>query len=232
MLFRRRQKANLWERVRVCLWPRRSFSRSLRYMSKRIVRISGSPHTIALGLAIGVCASFTPFFGFHIILAILVAWGFSANIAAAAIGTAFSNPLTMPFIFGMTYALGRLLWNAGDVSEPVSFIEFFHMLEMYNFADIRQTFFQVLFGSLVLGSVFGLMTYFIALSATCRFRRTRSLKLKMARHHQTLKQFSKTSSHFSDKNCGEGKEIGQAIDPSDIKASQEKSEQNRSGGAS
>jgi len=181
MLFRRRQPANLWEKIRVWLWPRRSFSRSLRYMSKRIVRISGSPHAIALGLAIGVVASFTPFFGFHIIIAILVAWGCAANIAAAAIGTAFSNPLTMPFIFGMTYALGRVIWNVGDDSEPVSFIEFFKMLEEYNFTEIRQAFFQALLGALVLGSIFGLMTYFIALNATYRFRRARSLKLKIAR---------------------------------------------------
>jgi len=181
MLFRRRSKASLWEKLRVGLWPRRSFVRSFRYMGKRIVRISGSPHAIALGLGIGVYASFTPFFGFHIIIAILIAWGLSANIAAAAIGTAFSNPLTMPFIFAMTYALGRALWNGGDESDPISFGEFFKMLEEYNFTEIKLVFFQTLVGSVVLGAIIALITYFVAFHATWRFRRARALRLKMAR---------------------------------------------------
>jgi len=183
MLFRRRQRVGLWERLRVWLWPRRSFARSFRYMGKRIVRISGSPHAVALGLSIGVYASFTPLFGFHIIIAILVAWGLSANIAAAAIGTAFANPLTMPFIFAITYALGRMLWNASDDGEPVSFIEFFHRLEEYDFADIGEAFFQALMGSIVLGAVVALVTYFIAFHATWHFRRARALKMKKNVRH-------------------------------------------------
>jgi len=197
MLFRRRQRASLWERLRVGLWPRRSFVRSFRYMGKRIVRISGSPHAIALGLAIGVYASFTPFFGFHIIIAILIAWGVSANIAAAAIGTAFSNPLTMPFIFAMTYALGRVVlrvfWNVGDEGDPVSFGEFFTMLEEYDFSSIRLVFFQTLVGSLILGAAVALMAYFIVFYATWRFRRARAVQLKMVRrqgihHHSDAEQ--------------------------------------------
>jgi len=183
MLFRRRHQASLWERLRVGLWPRRSFSRSFRYMGKRLVRISGSPHAIALGLSIGVYAAFTPLFGLHIIIAVLVAWGLSANIAAAAIGTAFANPLTMPFIFGTTYALGRTVWNVGDDGDPVSFAEFFKMLEDYDFIGIGEAFFQALIGAAILGSVCGLMTYFIAFNATWRFRRARALKLKMARRY-------------------------------------------------
>ncbi|HMM65076.1 MAG TPA: DUF2062 domain-containing protein, partial [Mesorhizobium sp.] len=38
MLFKRRETESLWERLRVWLWPRRSFSRSLQYFSKRILR--------------------------------------------------------------------------------------------------------------------------------------------------------------------------------------------------
>jgi len=183
MLFRRRKPVNLWERVRIGLWPRRSFSRSFRYMGKRIVRISATPHAIALGLAIGVCAAFTPFFGFHIILAVLVAWFLSANIAAAAIGTALSNPLTVPFIFGMTYALGRMLFNIiGEVSDPISAGEFFQMLEERDFADLWEIFIQLLLGSAVLGAVAGLLTYLVALNATWRFRRARAAKLRAHRH--------------------------------------------------
>jgi len=191
MLFRRRKPVSLWERVRIGLWPRRSFSRSFRYMGKRIVRISATPHAIALGLSIGVCAAFTPFFGFHIILAVLVAWFLSANIAAAAIGTALSNPLTVPFIFGMTYALGRMIFNMGDIQEPISMREFFQMLEERDFADLWEIFVQLLIGSAVLGALAGLLTYVVALNATWRFRRARATKLltlRRLRAQDTTKQ--------------------------------------------
>ena len=51
MLFRRRQTESLLERVRVHLWPRRSWSRSGRYVVYRLRRLSATPHAIALGFA-------------------------------------------------------------------------------------------------------------------------------------------------------------------------------------
>lgn len=176
MLFRRRKPANMWERVRIWLWPRRSFSRSFRYMGKRVLRISGSPHAIALGLAIGIFASFTPFFGFHAVLAILVAWLLSANIAAAAIGTAFANPLTIPFIFGSTYTIGRLILNFGGDGDAISVRDFFAMLDERNFSELWEVLFQLLAGALVLGGVAAVFTYLIAFSTTRRFRLRRAAK--------------------------------------------------------
>ena len=40
MLFRRREAESWWEKVRVHLWPRRSFSRSGRYVVYRLRRLS------------------------------------------------------------------------------------------------------------------------------------------------------------------------------------------------
>ena len=47
MLFRRRKPDGFLERVRTYLWPRRSFSRSLQYFSKRILRLKATPHAVA-----------------------------------------------------------------------------------------------------------------------------------------------------------------------------------------
>src|SRR5690606_26323749 len=92
MLFRSRHKPSFSEKTRLLLWPRRSFSRSFRYYGKRIMRITASPHAIAAGLAIGVFAAFTPFFGFHFIIAVILAYLLAGNIGAAALGTAVANP--------------------------------------------------------------------------------------------------------------------------------------------
>jgi len=119
MLFRRRNPAGLGERFRVWIWPRRSWLRSSLYVSKRIFRLTGSPHTIAAGVAAGVFASFTPFMGFHFLLAFALAYLLAGNLIAAALGTFVGNPLTFPIIWASTFALGRkILGEAPGETAP------------------------------------------------------------------------------------------------------------------
>jgi hypothetical protein len=116
MLFRRRQPAALSNRLRVALWPRHSWSRSARYFAKRVLRLSGSPHAVAAGVAAGVFASFTPFLGFHFIIGIAIAFLIGGNFLAAALGTAFGNPITFPIIWATTYKVGGLILGLGSAS--------------------------------------------------------------------------------------------------------------------
>ncbi|ORE98617.1 DUF2062 domain-containing protein [Aurantimonas sp. 22II-16-19i] len=109
MLFRRRIPESRWERFSALLWPRRSFRRSYRYFVKRVIRLDAAPHAVAAGFAAGVFASFTPFIGFHFLLAFAIAYVIAGNMAAAALGTAVGNPATFPFIWGATYEIGRTL---------------------------------------------------------------------------------------------------------------------------
>lgn len=109
MLFRRRTPPRVGEKFRVWIWPRRSWARSGLYVSKRIFRLTGSPHTVAAGVAAGVFASFTPFMGFHFLLAFALAYVLAGNLIAAALGTFVGNPLTFPFIWASTFSLGRTL---------------------------------------------------------------------------------------------------------------------------
>jgi uncharacterized protein (DUF2062 family) len=109
MLFKRRNPPRLAEKLRVLLWPRRSWTRSLRYMLLRLWRIPGTPHSVALGCAAGVFAIFTPFLGLQMILAAMLAWVLRGSIVASAIGTFAGNPVTYPLIWVGTFALGNLL---------------------------------------------------------------------------------------------------------------------------
>ena len=106
MLFRRRESQSLMARLRTALWPRHSWSRSARYFGKRVLRLSGSPHAVAAGVAAGVFASFTPFIGLHFLLSFVFAFIVGGNMLAAGIGTFVGNPLTFPFIWASTYSLG------------------------------------------------------------------------------------------------------------------------------
>jgi uncharacterized protein (DUF2062 family) len=120
MLFQRREKLAFKERVRAYVWPRRGWRRTTRYMMKRILRLSGTPHAIALGVAAGVFISFTPFVGLHFVLSFIVAWIAGGNLVASAFGTFIGNPLTFPFIWASTFELGN--WMLGRTAHvPFAF---------------------------------------------------------------------------------------------------------------
>jgi uncharacterized protein len=108
MLFKRRKQLSPLERLRTAIWPTRSFRRSLRYMLLRLWRIPASSHSVALGCAAGVFAIFTPFLGFQMLLAALLALLFRGNVFASAVGTFAGNPLTYPVIWISTFTVGNL----------------------------------------------------------------------------------------------------------------------------
>ncbi len=119
MLFKRREAESFLERLRVHLWPRRSWSRSTRYFVHRVRRLSATPHAVALGFAAGVFAATTPFLGAHIILAVLLAWIVGGSIVAAILGTFVGNPLTYPLFWVGTYEVGHLMLGGDADKSPV-----------------------------------------------------------------------------------------------------------------
>ena len=108
-IFRRKQGILHPRRLRELVAPRKGWDRGFKYIGARLQRLPGSPHSIALGFACGVLASFTPFFFFHILLAMFVAWVLRANLVASAFGTAVGNPLTFPIIIASSIKFGRFL---------------------------------------------------------------------------------------------------------------------------
>lgn len=109
MLFRRKKPVGWLGQARRFLWPRKGFARPFLYHAKCTLRIRDNAHAIALGVACGAFVSFTPLFGFHILLAIALAWLLSGNMVAAAVGTIVGNPLTFPPILLATYRTGTFI---------------------------------------------------------------------------------------------------------------------------
>ncbi len=86
-------------------------------MTKRILRITASPHAIAAGVAAGVFTSFTPFMGLHFLVAFVLAFVLRGNMIASALGTFFGNPLSFPLIWAATFSTGNfVLGNSGSES--------------------------------------------------------------------------------------------------------------------
>ena len=119
MLFRRRESESWWERLRVHLWPRRSWSRSGRYVVYRLRRLSATPHAIALGFAIGAFSAVTPFIGTHMMMAALLAWVIGGSIVASVLGTFVGNPLTYPLLWYSSYEVGNVLLGGASTSKDI-----------------------------------------------------------------------------------------------------------------
>ncbi|WP_312846869.1 DUF2062 domain-containing protein [Stappia sediminis] len=171
------------QRLRVAVWPRHSWSRSLRYFSKRILRLTGSPHAIALGFAAGAFASITPLIGFHFILSFIIAFIIGGNMLAAALGTAVGNPFTFPFIWTSTYKLGTLILHGearhfrsnalkGELGETL-------------FEKSLDTLWPVLkpmfVGSIPIGIAVGVLSYFIVYYSVHAYQRGRRQRLAARR---------------------------------------------------
>lgn len=113
MVFKRRDKRPILTRLREAVAPRRGWRRPLEYLGHRVRRLPDTPHRVAFGFAIGVWASFTPFFGAHLLVAAGIARLLRGNIVASLIGTLLGNPLTFPFIAALSLALGRRILGHG-----------------------------------------------------------------------------------------------------------------------
>lgn len=109
MLFDRRVPPMLSEQIRVLVWPRHSWERSLRYILLRLMRVRATPHQLAFGCAIGVFASVTPLVGLQMALAGLLALLLKASFTAAMLGTFFGNPIVWALIWPATFSTGSYL---------------------------------------------------------------------------------------------------------------------------
>lgn len=113
MVLGRRQRKSMGRRLRDVLWPRVGVRRSAKYVAYRVVRLPGTPYSIAAGIAAGAAVSFTPLIGLHFVLGALLAVATGGNLIASAIGTAVGNPWTFPLIWSLIYSIGRAVLGMG-----------------------------------------------------------------------------------------------------------------------
>ncbi len=114
MVFKRRERQSWLQRLRDFLYPRTGWRRAIEYLGHRIKRLPDTPHKIALGFSCGVFVSFSPFFGFHFVLAGVCAVLVRGNVLASFLGTLVGNPLTFPIIATTSLSLGRRMTGVGS----------------------------------------------------------------------------------------------------------------------
>ncbi|CBI76199.1 conserved membrane protein of unknown function [Bartonella clarridgeiae 73] len=185
MFFSHRTPMNFGERVRRRFFLCRLFIRSFYYMRKRILRISATPHKVALGFSIGIFSACSPFLGLHIILAIFFSWVLRGNFAAAIIGTVFSNPLTFLFIVMADYKIGRLFLLFFGNRDEISFSQIRTMFHGLTFSRAWPFFLEtwdlimmpMLVGGMFLGFIFGSLSYIGVYRTIIHFQKNRCHKM-------------------------------------------------------
>jgi uncharacterized protein (TIGR03546 family) len=158
-------------------WAR--FRRWLAGMHLRVMTIEDTPHSIALGLAIGIFFGFTPLWSLKTLLSIAVAWLLGSNKIAAAISVQLHDLILpfMPAIYLWEYKLG--FW--------VLHREFPRRAHFWNLSlrdYIRwDIFFSVgrplLIGSVILGLPSAVIVYCICRGLVTRYRARRASRERL-----------------------------------------------------
>lgn len=197
-MFKRRKKRTYAQVVSEGIYPRGGWTRAVSYVLHRLRRLPDPPHKIARGIAAGVFVCFSPLFGFHFILAVMLAFVMQGNLLAAIMATFFGNPLTFPIIATISVELGSwMLGQPVDIQLPeiVSAFTKASIELWYNFTAMFTSeithwyrldrFYYLVFkpylvGGIVPGVFTGLLAYMISrpLIATYQTARIKRLKKK------------------------------------------------------
>lgn len=137
-------------------WQRYGFFRQFKLNLIRLARIKSTPDAVARGMALGVFIGFTPFFGFHILIALFFALLLRQNKVAAFVGVWVTNPLTAPFIYALEYEVGRMLLGKPVISTAV-------FTSDLTWATAEQLGMPLMLGSVVMGLPAALISYAVTL---------------------------------------------------------------------
>lgn len=200
-MFKRRDKRSLATSVREFIAPRRGWRRVIEYWRHRMQRLPDTPARIALGIACGVFASFTPFFGFHFVIAAALAWIIRGNIFASAIGTFFGNPLTFPFIAAISLEVGSLITGI-PIKTDFSALTLQQMaiVILHNIGGLVMPYF---IGGLVPGLLSGAGSYFLVKPLIATYQRRRRNKLIARAHDRIKRETAKAAKTGGGKTTGE-----------------------------
>ena len=122
---------------------------------KRIKKLPGDPHYIAMGMAIGIFVGITPTMPFHTVIAVALAFILRGSKAAAAIGVWFCNPISAPFFYLGSYKAGMFIFGH---SAPFD-AKYESVLELLKLGvDVTMA---MVVGGIILGILPGFASYFI-----------------------------------------------------------------------
>lgn len=158
--------------VSISLWGR--FRRWLAGVHRHLMTIEDTPHSIALGLAIGIFFGFTPLWSLKTLLSIAVAWLLGSNKIAAAVSVQLHDLILpfMPAIYLWEYKFGFWAMH-GHLPQRISF----RTLALREYVH-WEMFFTVgrplLIGSVIIGLPSAAIVYVVCRGLVTRHRAARA----------------------------------------------------------
>ncbi len=128
---------------------------------KAILTLDSHPGHISAGLAVGVFISFTPFYGLHLVMAVVASFLFRLNKITCITGTWVNNPFTVVPVTVMSYKIGRTLLGLPPTK--------IHIRELsWQFFKAHAT--SLILGSSILGFIAAVISYFVCYYLIVSFR--------------------------------------------------------------
>jgi uncharacterized protein (DUF2062 family) len=147
-----------------------------------ILSLDSHPGHISAGFAVGVFISFTPFFGLHTPMAILVAFLFRLNKITCITGAWVNTPLTVIPVLGISYKLGRVLLGHAPTSLHIK-----HELSLrYALNLIDRHGAPLLLGTSIIGFFAAIISYFLCYWLVVRFRRKDEALAELTREMEAV----------------------------------------------
>jgi uncharacterized protein (DUF2062 family) len=167
----------------------------LRRFLNWLIRLRGSPHAIARGVAIGMIVAFTPTIGFQTLIVLGIATLLNANRPVSIVPTWLTNPLTIPPVYAFTYYLGSFFWPGPEpagvtratraAAEELESLDFFAFrAQLGVFLDLGLDVFMAMWiGGLIVGAIAAAIAYPLTLRTVVRLRRSRARRRAKHRAH-------------------------------------------------
>ncbi len=141
---------------------------SLSERFRLLLTVKGTSHQIALAFGVGVFIGMSPFLGLHTIMALVVAYVFRLNKLVTLAGAYVTNPWTIIPIYTFGTWMGIKITGTDKVLSSIDF----HKVNIINiFRALKELLWPFFAGTLVLGTVSGILSYFLLYMVLKRIRK-------------------------------------------------------------
>lgn len=161
---------------------RRRYVQARRFVVRHLLHADDPPHRLAMGVAIGLFWTFTPFLGAQMLLVVAFAWLFRANKVVGLPMVWISNPATFVPIFYPCYCIGRWMLGWPGVSRQwwkelaVPPADGWEATEFY-WSRVLEIFAPLMVGCLIVAIPVASLGYFVTREFVIRYRTARTFAL-------------------------------------------------------
>jgi uncharacterized protein (DUF2062 family) len=151
-----------------------------------LIRLHGSPEEVAWGLALGLFIAMSPTVGLQMLIAVPIATALRINSAAAAAGVWLTNPLTIPFLYGLNYYIG-----ASILGYDMTFTIHGELTLGMLFSAGGGVWWSLIVGGVITGAAAALVSYYPTLFLVRAGRATLKKRLERRRARKAAKKAAK-----------------------------------------